>query len=171
MNTVKIEHDGARKPEANKTNAAKLLAPSKSSNLPTAATNGADASTNIKKRAALQADGEGPAKKRGKVGAPMKPAKVRHSAKTPAGPDLARSFVATKCDGCNQRPCANFLTVLKVNEDLKTNYYKESNYKGVDGNNKRRRHFNNAFSKIQGGEEPGKLCGVEFARKWFPRGA
>jgi hypothetical protein len=171
MDYVKIEPGATSKPEAKKTKKISTITKVSSSNLPTA-TNFADSSTNIKKRAVLQSaskgpSNKGPSNKKQKVS--MKPEKMpRPSAKTPTSGVSSDRFMRTRCCGCNKLPCTNYVSILRVHDKLKGVYYQAEHYEDVPGNSKRRRHFNDEYKKMVGEEEP-DLCAVEFARKWFPR--
>jgi hypothetical protein len=159
---------GTCKPEANKSIAAKAPSSKNKISLLPYAVNGANSSTNIKKRATLQAGRNCPPSKSKPKCAPMNP-KKKPRLSAPPGSDLIRSFCTTPCRGCDENPCANVETILLIHSNLKKANYKDSTYEGVAGNNRRRRHFNDEYKKSDEGGEPDIKCGVEFARKWFPR--
>jgi hypothetical protein len=71
------------------------------------------------------------------------------------------------CEGCRMVPCENMLSLALLHQKLKTSHYKLASYEGVDGNNRRRRHFYYEWKK----DHDGKVnpCALDFARSIFPR--
>ena len=71
------------------------------------------------------------------------------------------------CKGCRMVPCENMLSLALLHQKLKTSHYKLASYEGVDGNNRRRRHFYYEWKK----DHDGKVnpCALDFARSIFPR--